>query len=127
MKISATHEYVGEEKLENLARTIIKHTDGGETIIIYRKSVGGDYVDESLQNNKTNMEPTITEAEVIEIEPVVVPEPLVFSDEVEVKVTPEELETPIETPTEVTEELVEEKIEETVEEKVEEVAPEVTE
>lgn len=119
MKISATHEYVGEEKLENLARTIIKHTDGGETIITYRKKIGGDYVDESLQNNNTNMEPTITEAEVVETKP----EEVTEADET----APEAPTEVVESTPEGMDEVVEEKIEETVEEKVEEVVPEVTE
>lgn len=70
MKISATHEYVGEEKLENLARTIVKHHDGTETIITYRKTIGGEYV---LPNNNKNMdevEPTTIVAEAA-------PEPIV--------------------------------------------------
>lgn len=69
MKISATHEYLGEEKLENVTRTVITHHDGTETIINYRKL-------DALTDNNINMEPEITPEVVetpVEVTPEVVP------------------------------------------------------
>lgn len=64
------HEYIGEEKLSNLGKTTITHPDGTETVVTYRKEIGGELMGEPTLINQEGKECSLEEelAEPVEAE-----------------------------------------------------------